>query len=95
VFLHSGKGLSVKGRIESLQMAWNARKKVSKLSTRSILVELIGRLIPRVHVLPVLWVSPPSTTISVPVMYEASLLAKNNAAWATSHAVPILPVGTC
>lgn len=53
------------------------------------------RLIYLVYALPVLCVRPPSTTISVPVMYEASLLAKNKAALATSHAVPILPVGTC
>jgi hypothetical protein len=39
-------------------------------------------------------VSPPSTTISVAVMYLASSEARNSAAWATSHPSPMWPIGT-
>src|SRR5919112_4343840 len=39
--------------------------------------------------------SPPSTRISVPVMYFASSDAKKSAAFATSQASPMRPIGTC
>jgi hypothetical protein len=44
---------------------------------------------------PNLWISPPSTTSSIPVMYRASSEARKSAACATSQAVPMWPIGTC
>ena len=38
-------------------------------------------------------VSPPSTTSSVPVMYLASSEARKSAAYATSQASPMCPIG--
>lgn len=38
-------------------------------------------------------INPPSTTISVPVIYLASSDTRNNDAFATSQASPILPMG--
>jgi hypothetical protein len=38
---------------------------------------------------------PPLTTSCAPVMYLASSEARKSAAWATSQASPILPVGHC
>jgi hypothetical protein len=65
------------------------------ISQASRVIHLIFHAIHVLHVLPVLCINPPSTTISVPVIYDASLLARNKAALATSHAVPIFPIGTC
>src|SRR5713226_2072249 len=42
-----------------------------------------------------LQVKPPSTTREAPVIYLASSEARNRAAYATSHASPIFPIGTC